>query len=806
MHQRGQESRTGAGTRGDARLAAAVRALVAALALAAAFAAPPAHAAPQEPPPATRPDDQPVTQPATPDTAEIAADEAQPRPEISFEELLAAEDAAAADEAEALARRSRLPFQARSQPLQGLPAGMAALIMGSRPGGQVVSSVLALPLGHAVEPPPPPPPPPETGDGSGAAPAPTAAPAETGPPRELVVLMVEIDGPSLLGPNPGDTAQLEVFAYALAGNGGVRGFLSQRLPLDLTEVGEALFAGGVKLIGHLELPPGEYVLRVLVHETASQRYGLRAVPLTVPAGAALSPPLAAEPASAAASPWLLVVEAPHGRLGAVDFGELLHQAGTPLPSALPLLPGDDAELDVLVTTGAAVGERLEARLLDRAGQPAARLQATVLARRATDLPGFDRLRIRLPLDELAVGSYFLTLAGEVDGRAVESAELPLVVTRDGTAGEVLWTDVERRLSGGEARAALELGGEGEGRRRSRRNERAERAVAAAYRAVLERLADGDREGAAADLARIESEVLAGVRVDPFAVLTGVEDDVQKALAAADPEALLPIALLHADVYRRQRADHTFGLATRSRSQAVAAVERYAAGSRIDEAESFASAILATLGDELQRAQVRVAARLLLDRASALDPDNSFALLHLAAGHEKAADYAGAVAVLRRLIAADPKAPEARLRLAVNLLRLGQTGEATALLGSLIGEDNPEWVLALAYETLAGERLRAGDAAGAAELLRRGAGRLQRQPRLNVQLAYALERAGRPAEAAEAMARLDAAAAAGPSPRHQYNLWPEGGRDELERRLVQAGLVRLPRLATALDTLPAERSR
>lgn len=782
-----------------------------ALALAGTLAAAPANAAPQEPPPPQDPP--PAAQPADPPadpTAEAPADQ-PPHPEISFEELLAAEEEAAADAAEAAARRSRLPFQARSRPLQGLPAGMAALIMGSRPGGQVVSSVLALPLGRAVEPPPPSPPPPadETAedDAPSAAPAPPpeTALAETGPPRELVMLMVEIDGPSLLGPNPGETAQLEVFAYALAGNGAVRGYLSQRLPLDLAEVGEALFAGGVKLVGHLELPPGEYVLRVLVHEAASQRFGLRAVPLNVPAGAALSPPLAAEPAPAAASPWLLVVESPHGGLGAVDFGELLHQAGTPLPSALPVLPGDEAELDVLITAGATVGERLEARILDREGEPAARLPAAVLARRATDLPGFDRLRIRLPLDELAVGSYYLTLAGDVDGRPVESAELPLVVTRDGGGGEVLWTDIERRLSGGEARAALELGGEGRQRRGSR-NERAERAVATAYRAVLAQLASGDRDGAAADLARIEAEVLAAVPDEPFAVLTSVEDAIQAALAAADPEALLPIALLHADVYRRQRLDNAFGLATRSRTQSVAAVERYAAGSQIDEAESFASGILASLGDELQRAQVRVSARQLLERASALDPDNSFALLHLAAGLEKTADYAGAVGVLRRLIAADPKAPEARVRLAINLLRLGQGGEAIALLGNLIGEDNPEWVLTLAYETLAGERLRTGDAAAAAELLRRGVGRLPRQARLKVQLAYALERAGRGAEATDVLARLDGSGAGAPSPRHQYNLWPEGGRDELERRLVQAGLVRLPRLATALDALPEERSR
>ncbi|HEX6203779.1 MAG TPA: tetratricopeptide repeat protein, partial [Thermoanaerobaculia bacterium] len=533
-------------------------------------------------------------------------------------------------------------------------------------------------------------------------------------------------------------------------------------------------------------------------------FGLRAVPLTVAAGGALSPPLAAEPAAeAGSSPWLLVVESAHGTFGSVDFGELLHQAGTPLPSALPVLPGDDAELDVLVTRGAEVGGRLEARLLDTDGQPAATLPAEVLARRATDLPGFDRLRVRLPLDEVGVGSYFLTLAGEVDGRAVESAELPLVVTRD-SGGGVLWTDIERRLSGGEVRAEVDLQGEG-GRRRGRRNERAERAVATAYRAVLERLAAGERDGAAADLARIEGEVLAGVPDDPFAVLTRAQDGVLSALAARDAEALLPVALLHTDVYRRQRDESRFGLATRSRTQAIAAAERYAAASPIDEAEAFASGVLAMIGDELQRAQVRRSARDLLERATALDAENRFALLHLGAGLEKVADYAGAVTALRRLISVDPKAPEGRVRLAINLLRLGQTAEATTLLERLIGEDNPEWVLSLAYQTLATERLRGGDAAGAAALLRRGAARLPGQPRLRVQLAYALDRAGSPGEASDMLARLDGAGG-GPSPRHQYNLWPEGGRDELERQLVQAGLVRLPRLAAALAALPREGSR
>ncbi|HEX2164865.1 MAG TPA: hypothetical protein VHM02_13030, partial [Thermoanaerobaculia bacterium] len=446
----------------------------------------------QEPPPA-----EPAPAPQAAPAREQPPQEPAPG-DVSFDELLAAEEAAAAADAEALARsRSRLPFELRSQPLEGLPAGMAALILGSRPGGQVVSSVLALPLGRAVEPAPPPPPPPideeaaaaeaAGEEGGTAAEAPPAPPADPGPPRELVALVVEIDGSTLLGPNPGERAEVEVFAYALAGNGGVRGFLSQRLPLDLADYGEALYAGGVKMVGHLALPPGEYVLRVLVHEASSQRFGLRAVPLTVPAGSAVSPPLAAEPAAGAESPWLLVLESPHGLFGRVDFGELLHRAGTPLPSALPVLPGDEAEIDLLITRGAAAPESFEARLLDVEGEPAATLAAPVLARSGTDLAGFDRLRLRLPLDELAVGSYFLTLAGVVDGREAISPELPLVVTRD-TGGALVWTDVERRLSGGAASAELALGGQEEGGRRrgGARNERAERAVAAAYRAVLDR--------------------------------------------------------------------------------------------------------------------------------------------------------------------------------------------------------------------------------------------------------------------------------------------------------------------------------
>lgn len=701
-----------------------------------------------------------------------------PADEISFDELLAAEEAAAAAEAALLARRSRIPFEAQAESLQGLPAGMAALMMTSQPGGQVVSSIMALPLGRPVAPTP-----------RSAAPSPAA---DEGPPPELVVLLVEIDGPSLLGPGAADAAELELFAYALAG-GGVRGFLAQRLDLDLTEVGEALAAGGIRLVGHLELPPGAYHLRVLVHERTSQRFGLTHLPLSVSAGSALSPPLVAESAADAGDTWLDVVEAPHGTYGAVDFGDLLQRAGTPLPSALPLLAGDQAELDVLITRGAQLPRRLTARLLDVAFQPAAAVPVSVVARSPTELEGFDRLRVRLPLDEIEFGSYHLTLEGEIDGIAIASPELPLVALRN-VGGAVVWTDIQRRLAQGESAPPLELT-DGRGRRH---DARVERAIVTAYRAVLQRLANGDRDGAAADLARIESEVVAAVPADPFAPLDAARRSVLDAIAAAEPEALLPVALLHADVYRRQRAQNEFGLGTRSRLHAAAAVERYAATSELQEAGAYASAVLATLGDELQRAQVQRAARELLERARTLDAENRYALLQLAVGMEKTADYAGAVGALRSLVAIDPKAPEGRLRLAINLLRIGQSGEATTVLDRLVREVNPDWVLTVAYETLAAERLRQGDAAAAAQLLRSAVGRLPGQPRLALQLAYALERDGRTREATEVLQRLEEADSNGPSPRHQYHQWPQGDREALEQRLVQAGLVRLPRLSTALS--------
>lgn len=689
--------------------------------------------------------------------------------------------AGAADDAEAAPTRAELlveepaepglpwpSFHLRARPLQGLPSAMAALILSGQSGGQVLFSALALPLG----------------------PAPGGDEALT-----LVPLLVEIDGPSLLGAEPPPEPAIEIYAYAITEAAEVRGFFSQVVRFDLEDLGEAVFAGGLKIAGHLELPAGRYELRVLVNEPTNRRFGIQALRLEVPGAApVLSPPLAGEPPA----PWLMAIESPQPGQAPVDLAARFAAAGLPFPSALPVLAAADAEVDALVylPSPSALPDHLRLTLVDSDGEPAGEGIAPVLAAARTELPGVHRLRLRLPLDDTPTGSYLLRLTADVAGVQAAAPDLPIVVLRS-TAQAQLWTDIQRSIRGEEPRTELEVSA---GRPR-RADRRLRQAVSQAYRTVLERLARGDREGALEDLLRIEREAIEKAAKDAFGLLGQEETAVVEELAARDAEALLPVARLHHEAYARNRERSDFGLATHSRSMAVAVAGLYAAGAG-EGAGKLAARLLASIGDTLQRAQVHTIAREYLDQALTLDPGYGYALLQLATGLERTGEYAAAVTLLERLVAADPKAPEARLRLGVNLLRVGRGQEGVAVLDRLIREDNPDWVLAVAYETLAMERLRAGDWQAAVELLEKGAGRLPGQGRLLVQLSYALERAGRPGAARQALARLSPAGDE-PSPRHRYSLWPSDGRDEAEEAVARAAQLRLPVLARALTATGAE---
>ena len=121
-----------------------------------------------------------------------------------------------------------------------------------------------------------------------------------------VPVQIEIDGPSLLHLHQGQDLPTEIYVYALDEKGQVRDYIAQTLGLDLFKVEAKVLRTGIRFYGHLELPPGKYAARVLVRNGRTGGYGLKVVPIEVPATLEASqPPFSLE----SNADWLVVREA-----------------------------------------------------------------------------------------------------------------------------------------------------------------------------------------------------------------------------------------------------------------------------------------------------------------------------------------------------------------------------------------------------------------------------------------------------------------------------------------------------------------
>jgi VWFA-related protein len=97
-----------------------------------------------------------------------------------------------------------------------------------------------------------------------------------------VPVLVEAGGPALLADNGPGELLAEIYIYALDENGGVRDYLAQALVLELAKVESELRQGGLRFLGHLELPPGRFTLRVLALNGRTGAYGLRTARVEIP--------------------------------------------------------------------------------------------------------------------------------------------------------------------------------------------------------------------------------------------------------------------------------------------------------------------------------------------------------------------------------------------------------------------------------------------------------------------------------------------------------------------------------------------
>jgi VWFA-related protein len=168
------------------------------------------------------------------------------------------------------------------------------------------------------------------------------APFRAAGAKAYVPVVIEADGATLLAGNSPKIVPAEIYVYALDAQGSIRDYFDQTLRVDVDKAGKQLRQGGLKYFGHLELPPGEYAVRVMLRNGATGAYGRRSTMVTVPAFGGAEPVLLPPLFPEASGRWTVVREAPRGQQRDATYPFTVGQRAY-MPAALPTLhPGEAA--------------------------------------------------------------------------------------------------------------------------------------------------------------------------------------------------------------------------------------------------------------------------------------------------------------------------------------------------------------------------------------------------------------------------------------------------------------------------------
>ena len=187
-----------------------------------------------------------------------------------------------------------------------------------------------------------------------------------------VPVVVEIPGDAFSS-GLGTTVGLQIQVYALDEHGGVQDLWLRRLDIERSRVEEQLARGGLRILGGLAVPPGEYRLRVMVRDANSGRMSLTTTPLSIaPSAGELLPidPVIVD----RTGEWVELVSLPaDGPREAVE--QAFRLGGAPSPPVVPpvtptVRSWQGAELLVVVADDRGPVD-LSARLFDEAGREVA---------------------------------------------------------------------------------------------------------------------------------------------------------------------------------------------------------------------------------------------------------------------------------------------------------------------------------------------------------------------------------------------------------------------------------------------------
>ena len=255
------------------------------------------------------------------------------------------------------------------------------------------------------------------------------APFRASEQEAYVPIIVEIDGGDLLVGQ--DEVQLPVEFYAYASNqfGEMKDFFTQMVTLDLTKGREAFAKTGLKYYGHLDLPPGDYLLRILVRNAYSGKSGVETASVLVPeydqAQPVLLPPFFVE----SNRDWFLVRETTSDAYQKRVVYPFTVKGEPYIPAALPNLDARQEAKICLVAYNLGEGDlRLDGTIVAEDGTV---LEADVLAlqeRTITGIQGLDKLLATFNPNGLEPGEYTLKVAlrNEASG-AIETNSIPFTL-------------------------------------------------------------------------------------------------------------------------------------------------------------------------------------------------------------------------------------------------------------------------------------------------------------------------------------------------------------------------------------------
>jgi tetratricopeptide (TPR) repeat protein len=577
-----------------------------------------------------------------------------------------------------------------------------------------------------------------------------------------------VDGPSLLSESHDQRVPIEVYGYLMDNAGDVVRHVSEGIQLEPDGHINPVARAGLRFVGQLELSPGLYSLRVMIRNHANGRYLLARKELQIPESDSGQPYLLPPMMSATPVNGLLLA----GQRG-LDIPAIAN-ALTGLdgwPTARPVLPVAQpvemilgcSELSEALTAQIrlvnAVGRTIQRPKL-RVGEPLAQLGSLMFYRASTaaiDVPG---------------GHYRMVveLADANTGRTV-SKSLPIYVRSEGSVPS--WAD-RSTIARPVAKPQVT-------KKRVR-----DRAITNAYHKALGLMATGSSLEARRALAELERRAYATTSARSRIQLRAVEGQSALLIAREQPASLMAVTLLHRDMYHWYAARYESELSEHSWATAAAMAEQTLKIPGWEPLDGFVECLLLDLASDLARRGDVRRAQMLLERAAKLEPKNAPVLFGLGLVHEFAGEPIEATEYLQKLVNVRPDQYEAKLRLAINRERTGADRKARELMRDLLVEPAPEWIQTIAYQQLAQMLIADDRIEEAEELLREGAIRLPDNQRLQILLAYVLDRKQRPWDATAVIEALEARGSQlSTSPRVRYAEWPPLEPDRVRSTLDEA---------------------